>query len=282
MPFLLALILTLCLVVAGCGSEGEDDENFEAQVTAACTTAGGDLRRQLEPLKESMGSEGSFVRTFDDRYQPILEALLEQLEAVEPPAAAADDYEALLATLEESNAISGDDPLLVAAAAIDPRSPRAERYLELDREVDQLADALGIPSDCGEPPGERAASAFNDNSIGSDPAFVRRGDAICAGFSRQVAAANRRLPAPGEPGAQDAIERFATQIYVPGFRDQIDRLAELRPPQGQEGILEDFLATAREELDAIELDPGRLAERGTLRGTVRLGTRLGISECVGG
>ena len=161
------------LIAAGCG--GDDDEttsaaapsdDFVAQVTAACDSAGQELDAQEGALVDAVasGDEDEINAAVEDELLPIFDGLVSDLEAIDPPADQAADYDELLAKLDESLDLLRDDPSAVYAAAQGESNEVTERAEQLERETDALAAQLGVPQDCGE--GDAGATGPTGESAG--------------------------------------------------------------------------------------------------------------------
>jgi hypothetical protein len=129
-------------VVAGCGG-GDDSEPdaFAASYNAAIRRLA-DVNRELAALEASAKSSRAIAREFD-RFGAALESTRGELAALEPPARAAGEFDALLAALD--HAVAASDGAAAAARAIRPaRQRRALRRLRsATREIDSAQDALG-------------------------------------------------------------------------------------------------------------------------------------------
>ncbi|MQA74565.1 MAG: hypothetical protein GEU88_09540 [Solirubrobacterales bacterium] len=95
-----------------------------------------------------------------------------------------------------------------------------------------------------------------DESV-SKEAFIAEANRICAKSARAIEeAAGEVLGKDGPTPAE--LRRFAVEVVAPGAEEQVDGIAALAMPEGDEEELERILSRAREGIDALREDPGSL------------------------
>ena len=151
LKMLVGVMLAAGLLAAGCG--GDDDEvseaDFQAAVAEACDTAAEALLSQTADLQALLQDPEAAEAYVTDELIPLFDDLQADLEAIEAPSGQADDYEELLALGQENRDTVADDP----AGLFDQSSETSQQLDENNTEADELASALGLPADCGEPGG---------------------------------------------------------------------------------------------------------------------------------
>ena len=181
----LLLLTILALVAAGCGgddgggggggggsssasgnaeeeAEPLDEDEFVEQVSEICTESEEEV---LEIQEEADIQPGDFEESAEASGEIIesLEASLEGLEAITPPDDLAEDYETLLATVEEDFIGSVED--LQAAAEEEDEDAFTDAQEELD---DVKADITDLEEDLGIECGEGDASEDLSDDLSSD------------------------------------------------------------------------------------------------------------------
>jgi hypothetical protein len=112
------------------------------------------------------------------------------------------------------------------------------------------------------------------------PAFLRKGNAICAAGSRKLDAASKKTFSKGRPTTAD-LKAFATKKLVPNVQGQIDALGKLTPPKGDEAEVKRILASAQKALDRGKAHPALLTKSGAtpFAKANRLADRYGLKAC---
>lgn len=82
--------------------------------------------------------------------------------------------------------------------------------------------------------------------------FVSKASAICARTTRDLEAAGGRL----SPGTSEAT--FVRRDVSPIFRTSVRKLAALRPPTGDEAVVNEILDAAHRGLARLEANPASL------------------------
>lgn len=94
--------------------------------------------------------------------------------------------------------------------------------------------------------------------------FLKRGNAICAQGNKDVNAEGRKMfgnkpkkrPTPAE------IHKFATAVLIPSVTSQVDKIAALSPPKGDESKVKAIVDAARQGIAKGKKDPSSLAQSG--------------------
>jgi len=113
-----------------------------------------------------------------------------------------------------------------------------------------------------------AAGCGDDDDDGGDEGgealteqeFITQADQICSDGDAEIEAEEQQFFGQGEP-TQAEIERYATDVFVPGVQSQIDGIRGLEPPEEIEGEVTEFLDTAQTALDGVEEDPSAFGDQ---------------------
>jgi hypothetical protein len=139
------LICTALVALAGCG--GGDDE-FTADVGAACT----DAREKFAEANQNIlfsGNKKKNEENFREANQPVYDEFLASLEAIEPPDDLSEDYDAYIAAIRGQSEVLLEDPVGIDSALLADRETAATRKLEeLNAESERLSAELELPSSC--------------------------------------------------------------------------------------------------------------------------------------
>jgi hypothetical protein len=158
---LLAVVALASLALVACG--GDDDEtttsaddpasseDFVTEVTAACDAAGEEILASQEEIQGAvLEGEGDLEALIQDELVPIYENLVADLEAITPPDGQTEQYDQLIANMNESIDILENQGEELFAAAQGEENEVTQRADELEAEADQLATELGVPPTCAE------------------------------------------------------------------------------------------------------------------------------------
>jgi hypothetical protein len=119
----------------------------------------------------------------------------------------------------------------------------------------------------------------------SSEAWIRGADSICAQGDREIERDAQTSFEAGQLGPA-ATERFARDVIAPNIQDQLDRLRELTPPEGDEEEVDAIIDAAQTGVREIERDPGLVGEGddagGAFSDANRLAEEYGLTECGGG
>jgi hypothetical protein len=153
-----------------------------------------------------------------------------------------------------------------------------------------LASAL-IAAGCGDDDDEEPTTGATGvtGASGAEPIseaeFVSRADEICREGEEAIDTAAEGFfgtaPGQGEPPQEEQL-RFAEEIGIPSIEQQIDDIAALPPPEGQEDLFNEFLDQARADLETVKQDPSLLlsdAGGETFADTNELAEELGLAQC---
>jgi hypothetical protein len=90
--------------------------------------------------------------------------------------------------------------------------------------------------------------------------FIAQADAVCkAGDKKIDAAAKETFSGGGQPSQADQ-EAFVTDDVIPNVQDEVDGIAALTPPEGDEDEVSAIVDSAQDAIDQIESDPSALTE----------------------
>jgi hypothetical protein len=94
---------------------------------------------------------------------------------------------------------------------------------------------------------------------------------------------NRVLFKPGRRPSDAEFQSFATETAVPNLRDQLDDLRALTVPPGDETTVAGIYDATEEAVEALETDPGLLADQAATRRVFaearRLARAYGMTIC---
>jgi hypothetical protein len=110
--------------------------------------------------------------------------------------------------------------------------------------------------------------------------FIAEADAICQAGDDEVDAAGQDFFREGGSPGKAEEKAFILQVVVPNVQKQLDQIAELTPPEGDEDEVQAILESAQQGIDKIEKDPSLL---GTAENPLDEGTKLaaeyGLEVC---
>lgn len=110
-----------------------------------------------------------------------------------------------------------------------------------DGAADEAGTDSGVGSESSSVPGEPI----------SQEDFLERANQVCRDGNQELAAASATLQVDDE----QAVTNFATDVYVPNIRQQIDDIRALGFPAGEEDTIDGLLSDAETALDEVEADP---------------------------
>jgi hypothetical protein len=126
-----------------------------------------------------------------------------------------------------------------------------------------------------------AGCGGDDDSSSDEPAptkaaYIADADAICEAGQSDFEAIVKDLPNDIEaPESQAAI----SDEIVPLYRDQIEQLRALTPPEGDEEATARIYDAVEEAVDKVEEDPSALDEVVTFEEANTLATDYGLEVC---
>jgi hypothetical protein len=126
-----------------------------------------------------------------------------------------------------------------------------------------------------------AGCGGGDDSSSDEPAptkaaYIADADAICEAGQSDFEAIVKDLPNDIEaPESQAAI----SDEIVPLYRDQIEQLRALTPPEGDEEATAGIYDAVEEAVDEVEEDPSALDEVATFEAANNLAIEYGLEVC---
>ncbi len=120
------------------------------------------------------------------------------------------------------------------------------------------------------------AGSSSDEPAPTKAAYITDADAICKAGQSDFEAIVKDLPNDIEaPESQAAI----SDEIVPLYRDQIEQLRALTPPEGDEEATARIYDAVEEAVDKVEEDPSALDEVVTFEEANTLATDYGLEVC---
>jgi hypothetical protein len=93
--------------------------------------------------------------------------------------------------------------------------------------------------------------------------FIVEADAVCkAGDQKIDAGAQETFGGGGNPGKAEQ-EAFVVEVVIPSIQEQVDGIAALTPPEGDEDEVAAIVDAAQAAVDQIEEDPSALTGGGS-------------------
>jgi hypothetical protein len=84
--------------------------------------------------------------------------------------------------------------------------------------------------------------------------FVTQADAICKAGDKEIDSEAQQIFSGGEPSEAEQ-EQFVTETVIPNVQEQVDGIAALTPPGGEEEEVQAIVDAANDALAEIEQDP---------------------------
>jgi len=135
-----------------------------------------------------------------------------------------------------------------------------------------LAATALIAAGCG----SSDDSSDSDEPAPTKAAYVTEADAICAADSEKITNLSANLPTDlNDPVVTDAI----TNEILPIYREQLTKLRELTPPEGEEETTAAIYDALETGLDQVEEDPQALGERKTFADANEKASAFGLVDC---
>lgn len=132
-------------------------------------------------------------------------------------------------------------------------------------------EATGTEAAESEPTGEKAE-------------FIAAADEICAEAAvDERAQLSEQFPdtSPEEFTNAD-VSAIVRDILIPSLENQVERIEELSPPEGEEEQVEEITAALRRGIDELKADPNAVREGGSLPELAeasRMATAYGFEQC---
>ena len=99
-------------------------------------------------------------------------------------------------------------------------------------------------------------AACGDDSGGDEPLskedFIAQADEICATGDAELDEAGQAFA-----GGENADELITT-VIVPGYRDQLEQIGELNPPEADQAEIQRFLDTFEQGVDMLAAHPDQV------------------------
>ena len=156
------------------------------------------------------------------------------------------------------------------------------------RAILMLAGALAVAAvgfGCGGDGGDGSTEVTASADV-EKPTYIKKADAVCKQANIRIedgwedfVKSRGGDPAEAFEG-QDAENEFATTVVLPGKQWQVDHLAELAAPEGEEKEVEAILAAYQEGIDIGEADPNRVTStQGVFKYAAKTAENYGLREC---
>ena len=108
--------------------------------------------------------------------------------------------------------------------------------------------------------------------------FISQADRICAQGDAEIDRGGQEFA--GTSGEE--VDELVLTVIAPGYRDQIEQIRELTPPEGDEAEIDEFLNTFEDGIEQLEADPSQLANGEALKTIVEarsLAFEYGFKSC---
>jgi hypothetical protein len=130
---------------------------------------------------------------------------------------------------------------------------------------------------------EEAGATGGTGATGPQSEFAQQADEICAEGDKEIDAEAQEFfgNAQQEP-PQAEQERFAEEVVIPNVEQQIEDVAALPPPEGQEEQFDEFVDEARSAIDEVKADPSLVTSQGSddpFAETNQMAKELGLQVC---
>ncbi len=120
--------------------------------------------------------------------------------------------------------------------------------------------------------------------------FVKRGNEICSGINKAIAArvqdfADKNELSADSGASKEQAEELITEIVVPALSKQIEEFREIGAPDALAKEVDSYLKTSEEAVELAEDDPSKLTSPTSESPFVRVSREaaaLGLQACVTG
>jgi hypothetical protein len=109
--------------------------------------------------------------------------------------------------------------------------------------------------------------------------FVKKGNAICVKGHKTVAAAAQNAFPKNQQPSLAAVKKFRTQTLIPAAQSEINGIAALPPPSGDEATVKKMLSTAQADLDQAKANPALLKGNKLFADENTLVRAYGLTAC---
>ena len=112
--------------------------------------------------------------------------------------------------------------------------------------------------------------------------FITQADAICAQGDEDIeTAATEQFGESGQPQNEQEIVDFTDTVVIPSIQSQLDGIALLTPPEGDEEEIEELLTELQAALDELSENPESLADGTSFEDVNQLAADYGFTNCGG-
>lgn len=91
--------------------------------------------------------------------------------------------------------------------------------------------------------------------------FVSKGNAVCAKGNQEINAEAKKIFTSNQAPSQATQEKFVTDTVIPSIQQQIDGIAALPAPSGDEDQVQAIVDAAQSALDKAKQDPSLLTDQ---------------------
>ena len=152
-----------------------------------------------------------------------------------------------------------------------------------------LATAL-IAAGCGDDDEEtttttattEATATGETGATGPQSEFAQQADEICREGDQEIdAQADETFGGQQQEPSQAEQQKFVEDVVIPNVEQQIEDVAALEPPEGEEDTFNEFVDQARSDLEEVKSDPS-LVQGNPFSETNELAQELGLRACADG
>ena len=124
-----------------------------------------------------------------------------------------------------------------------------------------------------------------DEKTLSQQELVTQSNQICSGAAQRIEQdAKSRFGSSQDVGSAQQLEQFASKIVVPEYDKAVDKLEDLKAPEEEKRVFDDFLSETRKALDDdVKQDPvgslSQVSAQDPFAKANRQAQRIGLSEC---
>ena len=125
----------------------------------------------------------------------------------------------------------------------------------------------------------------DDEKTLSQQELVTQSNQICSGAAQRIEQdAKSRFGSSQDVGSAQQLEQFASKIVVPEYDKAVDKLEDLKAPEEEKRVFDDFLSETRKALDDdVKQDPvgslSQVSAQDPFAKANRQAQRIGLSEC---
>ena len=117
-----------------------------------------------------------------------------------------------------------------------------------------LALATLTAVSCGDGDGDGGTiSSAGGGAPLSKQELISQADQICAEGDAKIDAGGQQFA-----GTTNKVDQLVNTVIAPGYRDQIEQLRELTPPEDDQAVYDEFLNTLEQGVDQLEANPEEL------------------------